>query len=111
MENKDKLINEDKVIKCLLALGKTEASVVKKLTTLGIKGQKGNDKSCPIANYIRVKNSTFSNTVISVDDYRIELIDNHKNSELIILDNFGHISDFIRAFDDGEYPKLEKESF
>ncbi len=81
----------------LLELGKTSEEIAANLLTLGCKGNHlliG----CPIAQFL----GNHGGEVASVDAYHVDLSD----YKLCFVTPHP-ISQFVRQFDDGEYPELE----
>lgn len=107
---------KDRIESQLNELGSTEKDVLNKLMELGIKGKRGKTCGCQIANYLNGKN-----------DRQLAISSVRRSSTIclsVILDALArdaaldsaflctipqHIEYFIRHFDLGQYPKLEKK--
>jgi hypothetical protein len=82
-------------------LGKTEEEIVETLRLKGIKGYRQIHSKCPIANYLKKE---LRIDYVSVGNCKIST---SLNSYYI---NDSHINNFIKNFDNGEYPFLEANS-
>jgi hypothetical protein len=77
--------------KDLQALGNSKEEIAKSLGALGIKGEKFHCGSCPIGQYLMSKGYPRPSSLKEVKQGLMP------------------VRDFIRAFDNGEFPELESE--
>lgn len=98
---------KERIIELLLALGDTADKVAKTLASLGIKGNRQECNSCPIAIYLARNESKLFD--VEVTTYCIAscgqqyYLNNVPND---ILDRLKGVTNFINKFDDGTYPEL-----
>jgi hypothetical protein len=77
-------------------LGTNADAVARRLRKLGIKGEAGDPKSCPVANYLKTQ---FADTKILVDDSCVTV-------NGVTINSPDAISAFVDAFDRNEYEYL-----
>lgn len=94
------------VAEYLKSLGTMEDEIAATLKTNGIKGMRMESTSCPIAN---VLNSRFG-MISSVGPYSITLYSPYEQEDLIVQTPH-YVAEFIRDFDKGEYPELDKFAY
>ncbi len=90
---------KEKALQLLNELGSNPDQVAERLEELGCKGNISEDKSCPIANYLKSK----FDTVVSVGTWEIRVGDN-------LFDAPKPVEEFINLFDDSFYPNLIEEN-
>ncbi len=90
---------KEKALQLLNELGSDPDQVAKSLEELGCKGNISEDKSCPIANYLKSK----FDSSISVGAWEIAVGDN-------LFDAPKPVEEFIDQFDDSFYPNLIEEN-
>ena len=96
-----------KIDRLLEELGETKKEVAKKLISLGIKGKRGNCKSCPISKYLtkkRIKNAHTSK-------YQVFIRREIGKPAGKYFDLPAPVYNFITAFDEGKYPHLIEGRF
>lgn len=84
-------------------LGDDHEQIAAKLLAEGCKGWKGDGDNCPVADYLR-KNG-YKNPSVCTEEVTVEY-----NNELVTADVPLVVEDFLHAFDDGNYPALERQS-
>jgi hypothetical protein len=95
MKTQQDLIND------LDALGSTPTEVAENLLRLDCKGRKYRSRSCPVANYLKLKGYSYP-SVIDETDPTI-----YVDLEKYPICPTAPVATFIRAFDRGLYPDLE----
>jgi hypothetical protein len=89
----------------LLSLGSTEDRVANKLISLGIKGERKNCTTCPIAQYLVSKG--IEDGVGDENEGEVGVGVGSYWYSLATYPQLTGIYNFIRAFDEGQYPKCE----
>lgn len=88
----------------LKSLGTRGDEVAASLRRLRVKGIKMENTMCPISNALRAQ---FSNVAVSSGPYAITIYDALTKDEIMVSTPY-YIADFIRQFDKGEYPELDR---
>ncbi len=85
----------------LAALPDTADGIAAHLRAKGIRGVRENPDCCPIANYLSGTGGLYGP---DVDPSRIDAFTDEGDAEQVCTP--AHIAEFVRRFDDGEWPEL-----
>lgn len=96
------MTRRQEAVKALSKLGRSEASVVRTLKELGIKGE-SSVSSCPIAQYLKQATGC---GYVSVNRYSILVGDSCHSEEYDYIETRIPLAKFIDSFDDSKYPEL-----
>ena len=98
-------MNDTDLANAIAALGETPDEIAKALQKLGIKGEPGNQHSCPLANYLKPK--------IEGDDMLPDITEEYtairglpEGTNVAKMKNPNHIQLFILRFDAHQFPDL-----
>lgn len=97
-------ITATEVTDFLNSLGVRGVEVAVTLRTSRIKGLRMENTMCPISNALR---KHFSNVAVSSGPYAITVYDALTKDEIMVETPY-HITEFIRDFDNGKYPELDR---
>jgi len=96
-------VNEDgytaiefRVFAPLAVLGRTQQAIARKLRIMGVTGNKGSETSCPLANVLK---SAYPGLKCKVSGDTMEV----DGAEVALPEEF---TNFVHAFDQGDYPAL-----
>ena len=102
MSGSDRSTRASRVKTALATLGTSKRSIVKNLNKLGLKGVRGDCRSCPVAKFLvnRFKKAVF----VAVDNHTVEV---EFLNVVVEINTPKVLGGFIDDFDSGKFPRLE----